>query len=92
MVVHQPRHEIWAALDDVLLLAPGGRTVFIGARADVAAHFAAPPLGWNPRPADNPADFYMDQARERATATARARARGARGEARGGEREARARD
>ena len=58
--------EIWSALDDVLLLAPGGRTVFIGQQAEVAPYFAAPPLGWVPAPIDNPADFFMDQVRDAA--------------------------
>ncbi len=30
MVIHQPRVEIWESLDDLLLLAPGGKTVYLG--------------------------------------------------------------
>lgn len=39
MVVHQPRVEIWKELDQVLLLAPGGRTVFEGSRVDADEYF-----------------------------------------------------
>jgi ABC-type multidrug transport system ATPase subunit len=30
MVIHQPRVEIWNHLDDILLLGPGGKTVYLG--------------------------------------------------------------
>ena len=35
MVIHQPRVEIWNALDEVLFLAPGGKTVFLGSVKEV---------------------------------------------------------
>jgi ABC-type multidrug transport system ATPase subunit len=65
MVIHQPRFEIWAALDEVLFLAPGGRTVFLGNLADVEGYFARPGLGYMPSLRDNPADFYMDRIAEK---------------------------
>lgn len=39
MVVHQPRVEIWDSLDQLLLLAPGGRTVFEGSREECMRYF-----------------------------------------------------
>ena len=39
MVVHQPRVEIWESLDQLLLLAPGGRTVFEGSREECVRYF-----------------------------------------------------
>lgn len=63
MVIHQPRYEIWAALDEVLFLAPGGRTVFLGNLAAVQGYFSDQ-LGFMPTARDNPADFYMDRIAE----------------------------
>ena len=40
-VLHQPREEIFASFDDLLLLAPGGLTVYMGAAAGAAAYFAS---------------------------------------------------
>mmetsp|Transcript_14620 Transcript_14620/g.43925 ORF Transcript_14620/g.43925 Transcript_14620/m.43925 type:complete len:456 (-) Transcript_14620:85-1452(-) len=59
MVVHQPRYEIWESLDEVLFLAPGGRTVFLGPQRAVGPYFTNE-LGETPSLRDNPADFYMD--------------------------------
>mmetsp|Transcript_10224 Transcript_10224/g.30503 ORF Transcript_10224/g.30503 Transcript_10224/m.30503 type:complete len:1000 (-) Transcript_10224:1198-4197(-) len=59
MVVHQPRREIWEALDQLLLLAPGGRTVYQGSQAEVAMWFDRS-LQLKPAPSDNPADYFMD--------------------------------
>lgn len=53
MVIHQPRFEIWAALDEVLFLAPGGRTVFLGHLDAVGPYFSAK-LGMVPTARDNP--------------------------------------
>ncbi len=47
-----------AARTDVLLLAPGGRTVFCGSAAEAAAHFDA--LGLRCPPQVNPADHWLD--------------------------------
>lgn len=40
-VIHQPRAEIFASFDDLLLLAPGGHTVYMGEREGVTAYFQA---------------------------------------------------
>ena len=45
MVIHQPRYEIWAALDEVLFLAPGGRTVFLGNLKEVEPYFQSKMVG-----------------------------------------------
>lgn len=58
MVVHQPRVEIWDALDQVLLLAPGGKTVFEGSRADADEYFVRE-CGVDVTKA-NPSDVIMD--------------------------------
>jgi len=63
MVIHQPRYEIWAALDEVLFLAPGGRTVYLGNLAAVQDYFFDQ-LGYMPTERDNPADYYMDRIAE----------------------------
>jgi ABC-type multidrug transport system ATPase subunit len=54
MVIHQPRYEIWAALDEVLFLAPGGRTVFLGNLKEVHKYFQDT-LNMVPTERDNPA-------------------------------------
>lgn len=38
-VIHQPRTEIVEQLDDVLLLRPGGKTVFLGPTKDLVPYF-----------------------------------------------------
>jgi hypothetical protein len=58
-VIHQPRAEIFAALDNLLLLAPGGKTVFLGPAKLAAAYFRSQ-FGLEFRPGDNPADILMD--------------------------------
>lgn len=35
LVIHQPRVEIWEMIDNLLLLAPGGRQAYAGPREDV---------------------------------------------------------
>ena len=67
MVVHQPRVEIWEQLDELLLLAPGGLTVYQGPQRLVLRYFKqrlqmAPTLG------DNPADWLMDRIAEHGVA------------------------
>jgi ABC-type multidrug transport system ATPase subunit len=59
MVVHQPRVEIWDALDNLLLLAPGGRTAFSGRREDASAFLTefAPEAKWDE---GNPSDTAID--------------------------------
>ena len=56
--LHQPRSSIWAMLDDVLLLAPNGRVVYMGARDGALRHFAK--LGHPCPPATNPAEHLID--------------------------------
>uniref|UniRef100_A0A7S1LB71 ABC transporter domain-containing protein n=1 Tax=Neobodo designis TaxID=312471 RepID=A0A7S1LB71_NEODS len=58
-VVHQPRVEIWDELETVLLLAPGGRTVYSGPRDGAQAYFQAlyPETDWSE---GNPCDVCMD--------------------------------
>ena len=56
--LHQPRSSIWHDLDDVLLLAPGGRVVFLGPTEAALAHFNS--LGHRCPPLTNPAEFLID--------------------------------
>ena len=55
--IHQPRYDVFALLDDVILLARG-RLVWSGNSADMLKHFAA--LGQPCPPLTNPADFILD--------------------------------
>ena len=57
-VIHQPRFEIFEEFDDLLLIAPGGRTAFMGPRSDVIPYFES--LGFYFDPKNNPADVLMD--------------------------------
>eukprot|EP00762_Andalucia_godoyi_P001186 ANDGO_02105.mRNA.1 ABC transporter G family member 28 len=57
-VIHQPRYEIFAAFDDLLLLGRGGRTAYMGPTEDVLAYFEG--LGFVCPPKVNAADFVMD--------------------------------
>lgn len=40
-VIHQPRQEIAAQFDDLLLLTPGGVTAYIGPRAGAIPYFTS---------------------------------------------------
>eukprot|EP00762_Andalucia_godoyi_P002220 ANDGO_07546.mRNA.1 ABC transporter G family member 24 len=57
-VLHQPRYEIFAAFDDLLILGKGGRTIYIGAGEDALPYFES--LGFHCPPRVNAADFLMD--------------------------------
>jgi len=57
-VVHQPRAEIFRSFDDLLLLAPGGRTVYAGPQAEVLPYFQG--LGVAFTAMGNPADELLD--------------------------------
>jgi len=58
ITLHQPRSSIWALLDDIILLAPNGRLVYHGPRADAIAYFQK--IGF-PSPANtNPAEHLID--------------------------------
>lgn len=59
MVIHQPRIEIWEQLDDGLLLAPGGITVYQGPQHLAQSYFTQH-LGVVLKPQDNPGDALMD--------------------------------
>mmetsp|Transcript_60670 Transcript_60670/g.70354 ORF Transcript_60670/g.70354 Transcript_60670/m.70354 type:complete len:757 (-) Transcript_60670:522-2792(-) len=59
MSVNQPRAEIWNALDEILIIAPGGRTAFQGRRRDVEAYLHTTFGIEFPRQA-NPADVVLD--------------------------------
>ncbi|QDZ25382.1 ABC-2 type transporter [Chloropicon primus] len=58
MCIHQPRSAIYEKLDDVLLLAPGGRTCFMGPAREAVAHFGR--LGFVCKQNFNPAEFLVD--------------------------------
>ncbi|KAJ3095668.1 hypothetical protein HDU97_006617 [Phlyctochytrium planicorne] len=58
-VIHQPRVEIFRAFDDVLLIAPGGKTAYLGPVAEVQSYFENL-LQIKFDPASNPADLLMD--------------------------------
>ncbi|KAJ3015720.1 UNVERIFIED_CONTAM: hypothetical protein HDU68_012591 [Siphonaria sp. JEL0065] len=57
-VIHQPRLEIFEAVDDVLMIAPGGLTAYIGPVDQVQEYFKA--LGFLFDERLNPADVLMD--------------------------------
>jgi hypothetical protein len=57
-VIHQPRVEIFKAFDDVLLIAPGGRTAYFGPVDKAQAYFES--LGFMFEQTANPADILMD--------------------------------
>jgi ABC-type multidrug transport system ATPase subunit len=59
MVVHQPRVEIWRELDQILLLAPGGRTVYEGPGSKAAESYFHATLGFD-FTVGNPADVVLD--------------------------------
>eukprot|EP00794_Sanderia_malayensis_P016777 gene16777-18472_t len=57
-VIHQPRYEIFSMFHNIILLAPGGRTVYQGSVLNAERYFSS--LGFNIPEHCNPADFYMD--------------------------------
>ncbi|KAJ3119093.1 hypothetical protein HDU96_000008 [Phlyctochytrium bullatum] len=58
-VIHQPRVEIFNSFDDVLLIAPGGRTAYLGPVSEVQQYFEDL-MGVRFDPQSNPADLLMD--------------------------------
>eukprot|EP00027_Filamoeba_sp_ATCC50430_P008179 CAMPEP_0168554766 /NCGR_PEP_ID=MMETSP0413-20121227/7959_1 /TAXON_ID=136452 /ORGANISM="Filamoeba nolandi, Strain NC-AS-23-1" /LENGTH=782 /DNA_ID=CAMNT_0008585537 /DNA_START=29 /DNA_END=2377 /DNA_ORIENTATION=+ len=58
IVIHQPRYEILQMCDELLLLAKGGKTVFMGPTNDALDYFAH--AGFPCPTHFNPADWYMD--------------------------------
>ncbi|KAJ3191813.1 hypothetical protein HK101_007396 [Irineochytrium annulatum] len=57
-VIHQPRVEIFNAFDDVLMIAPGGRTAYFGPTAGARAYFEG--MGMLFEEGANAADVLMD--------------------------------
>jgi hypothetical protein len=57
-VLHQPRQESFAKFDDLLLLAPGGRTVYFGTAASTHIYFQR--IGYKCGPTTSVADFVID--------------------------------
>ncbi|KAJ3331205.1 hypothetical protein HDU76_003790 [Blyttiomyces sp. JEL0837] len=57
-VIHQPRVEIFDRFDDVLLIAPGGKTAYLGPVTKAQIYFEA--LGFHFEPDANRADILMD--------------------------------
>lgn len=62
MVVHQPRVEIWNALDDLLILGVGGRTIYRGPQKVAEEYFTNAGVAFHPT--HNPADDIMDYVAE----------------------------
>lgn len=58
MVIHQPRYSLFTLFDDVLLLGPGGRTVYLGNSQNAKTYFED--LGFQMPAAENPADWMFD--------------------------------
>lgn len=58
MVIHQPRQSLLALFDDVLLLAKGGHTVYLGSSNSISPYFEG--LGFKKPLHENPADWYVD--------------------------------
>ncbi|KAI8838265.1 hypothetical protein BJ741DRAFT_601981 [Chytriomyces cf. hyalinus JEL632] len=57
-VIHQPRYEIFQQFNDLLMLAPGGRTAYIGPTVHVVEYYKE--LGFYFDTHANPADILMD--------------------------------
>ena len=56
-IIHQPRHEIFEALDGIILLG-AGRVIYLGEEAQAQAYFED--CGFNFPEGHNPADTIMD--------------------------------
>ena len=57
-VIHQPRFEIFDQFDDLLMIAPGGSTVYMGPSDNALTYFQN--MGFYFAPRNNPADVLMD--------------------------------
>jgi ABC-type multidrug transport system ATPase subunit len=57
-VLHQPRFEIFEMLDEILLLAKGGKTIYFGPASDTLAYFDR--MGHPIPDKTNPSDFFLD--------------------------------
>jgi len=57
--LHQPQSVVWNEfLDDCIVMAPGGRFVYVGPVAQVPAYLES--VGYPVSPATNPAEFLID--------------------------------
>ena len=57
-VIHQPRYEIVQLCDSLLLLAKGGKTVYMGTVSNAVKYFAD--IGYACPPFANPIDYFID--------------------------------
>ena len=57
--LHQPRASIWKKLDSFILLAPGGKVIYMGPRRLAGAYFASH-FGYKIPAETNPAEFFID--------------------------------
>jgi len=58
MSLHQPKSSIWKTLDQVILLAPGGKMCYFGKRKDAISYFSS--IGYNMPANTNPAEYLID--------------------------------
>jgi len=58
VVLHQPSYQIYEMFDDVIFLARGGSSVYVGQANGAMKYFNT--IGFNCPPLVNPADFFMD--------------------------------
>lgn len=56
--IHQPRADVFAMFNSVLLLSRGGHPVYCGSTASIYAYFSS--LGHPCPAASNPADYFVD--------------------------------
>jgi ABC-type multidrug transport system ATPase subunit len=63
-IVHQPRHEILEAFDDLVLLGRGGRPIYLGPRS-LALDYLCDALGYELPEECSPSDFFLDVANGR---------------------------
>lgn len=58
-VIHQPRAQIFQQFDDLLIMAPGGRQIYFGQRANALGYFKL--HNFECPKHENPADYFIDQ-------------------------------
>jgi hypothetical protein len=66
-VIHQPRNEIFESIDQLILLAPGGRMAYSGPPLEIKAYLAS--LGYICPKGTNVPDYMMDVVAGKATNT-----------------------
>ncbi|KAK3237700.1 hypothetical protein CYMTET_52238, partial [Cymbomonas tetramitiformis] len=57
-VIHQPRYQVFELFSDLMLMYPGGYTVYFGPTNEALAYFEK--IGFHLPPNENPADFFLD--------------------------------